>query len=116
MKTISRRKQLAPLIAGAIVFLLAAIGAYQGGDKLFLLIYSAIFAINVAAIKFVERLPVETNLIVSLANGLLCFYQAYYLFQIGKKGLPYAYLIAGIGFMIAAYVALRKRSAQPTTD
>ena len=116
MAIFAKRKQQLPLIAGAAVFLLAAVVAYQDNDIIFALIYVLMFALNFAALKFVERLPAQTNTILSLANALLSFYQSYQFFQIGKKGLPYAYLIAAVGFLITTYFTFKKQSAKPISD
>jgi hypothetical protein len=49
------------------------------------------------------------SIFINLGNALVSFILAIRMFEVGKKGLPYAYLAAVVGFLIATYIEMRQK-------
>ncbi len=107
--TSSDRKQKLPLIVAASVFLISALASFMSGNFTFAFLNLAMALLNFVALRFIERMPERTNALIHLANAVLAFFTAYDFFRAGKKGLPYAWLIAGLVFTIAFIIFLRKQ-------
>ena len=101
-----------PLILSAAIFLLAGFDAISQGDTLFGIANLLTAAINLAALKYIERLPAITNLILFLLNALMAFFIAYQYKIAGKVGLPYAWVFAGIFYIGAGIFVYRKMKAK----
>ena len=70
---------------------------------------------NLLATRFVERAPRSTNGILLFCNALVAWVVGYdYLLQ-GKKGLPYAWLVVGILYLIGSVVFWRKANLENET-
>lgn len=105
-----------PLIIGAIPFLLAGLDALGQGDIFFGVANLLMAAINLAALIFVEKLPVMTNLVLFLLNAVMAFIIAYQYKIAGKIGLPYAWVFAGIFYIGAGIVFYRNMTAKKNSS
>lgn len=65
---------------------------------------------NLLAFRFYERLPAAASAYFSILNAAIAFVLSYHYFELGKSGLPYAWIIVGIVNLFAAYILYRKRA------
>lgn len=81
------------------------------------IITSILIGVNAAAIFAQNKYPVFLPITVNLLNAIQTFYLVWMLFQAGKNYLPYAYIIAGCGFLFAAiFFAFKNRSNSETSS
>ena len=53
------------------------------------------------------------HILIHLFEALVSLFIAYIFFKEGKKYVPYVFILAAIGFLIATYVSIRKRKNEP---
>jgi hypothetical protein len=53
------------------------------------------------------------HILIHLFEALVSFFIAYIFFNEGKKYVQYLFILAGIGFLIATYVSIRKGKHKP---
>ena len=64
---------------------------------------------------FFEKHFRDFHVILFLSEGLVLAGVSYYYFSEGRKGLPYAYLLAAVLYFVAAVIKYRKKSAAEMT-
>lgn len=97
-----------PLIIGAFPFLLAGIDSIQQQYIIFGSANLFVAFLNLISLNFVAKHYYPVNIILSICNALLSFFISYNYYLMGKKGLPYAWIIIGIGFIIASIIFFKK--------
>ncbi|RYE39563.1 MAG: hypothetical protein EOP48_25625 [Sphingobacteriales bacterium] len=55
------------------------------------------------------------HILIHCFEALVSLFIAYIFFQEGKEFVQYAFIFAAIGFLIAAYISIRKRNHQPAS-
>lgn len=101
MKT-ERRKQ-APLILGAVVFLVGGIDALQSQD--YLVGVSSVLAgvLNLVAARFVLKSPRATTVLLHVLNAIVAGVMVLASVWAGKSYIQYAWAAAVLMFLIAAF-------------
>ena len=93
-----------PLMIGSIPFLMAGIDAFSQQKSFWGGVNLAMVAINLSALFFIKRHAKITNFVLFMCNSIVAFLQGYHYYLDGKKGLPYAWAIAGLFYIVAAFV------------
>lgn len=101
-------KKRLPLLIGSIPFLAAGLDGIAQEKFLFGLINLSMAAANLVALRFVDSTPKFTNSVLFLGNALVSWMVSYDYFLQGKRGLPYASFVAGLFFLVAAFIFWRK--------
>ncbi len=104
----AERKLKLPLLIGAIPFLLAGIDGLGQGKPLLGVANLLMAATNLLALRFVGEAPEMTGFWIHLANAAVACVVGYDYFLEGKKGLPWAWALAAVAFVVAAVVFYRR--------
>lgn len=104
----SRIKQKLPFLGAVVALVPSVVVAVQDGDLILAMVISLLVLLNITALRWNERYPM-LSIFINLGNALVSFILAIRMFEVGKKGLPYAYLAAVVGFLIATYIEMRQK-------
>ena len=113
----TRREKLRirlPLLIGAIPFLATGIDALVHGKVFFGTVNVAMAAANLLALRFAEKTPAHTQGVLFVLNALVAWVVGWDYYLAGKKGLPYAWLVVGFFYSIAALVVVTKKPRNKT--
>ena len=91
------------LLAPTAVFLLGAIDAYGNGESVLAGANAVAGVFNVVALRFIARSPRQVQLGLFAVNAVFAFLMCYIAFMAGKKGLPYAWAVAAIVFLVVGW-------------
>ncbi len=104
-----------PLIIGSIPFILASLDAFSQQNDFWAFVNLVMVVINLSALMVIRRFSKITNFALFMCNSLVAFLLGYYYYLEGKKGLPYAWAVVGILFIIFAFVMYNNSKATPET-
>lgn len=98
-------------LLSALPFLFSAIDGFTTG-AIFLASVNIIGVVgNLVAFQFYQRLPATVPLYFSALNALISFMLSYHYFELGKSGLPYAWIVAGLFNLVAGFMIYRKHAS-----
>jgi hypothetical protein len=106
--TKSARKQQAPLIFGGVVFFIGGIDALQNGDLLVGGPSLIAGLLNLVAVRFVASSPRIVALLLNVLNAILAGVMALSSVLAGKQYIQYAWGVAALFFVIAAFLAFNR--------
>ena len=109
--TREQRKTGLPLILGMLPFAATAIDAFGENQILMGSANLLVCAANAIALKYIDKMQHNTNIVLFLINAAVALIVSYAYFQEGKKGLPYAWLLVCIVFVGAAFFVQRKKKS-----
>lgn len=104
----SKRKTNLPLIVGAIPFLITGFDALAQKDILFGAANLMMGFANLIALRLVDKSPAISNAGLFILNSAMSFFVSYKYYLDHKKGLPYAWIMIGLGYIVAAIVVYNK--------
>ncbi|RYY59129.1 MAG: hypothetical protein EOO05_14270 [Chitinophagaceae bacterium] len=109
LKNKEKRKKLAHIFAGFVI-LIHAWEKYESGHGpyLFFLIAGLVFLTVAFMHHVIERKAPWIDGVFFLIEASLSFLIAYEYFHMGKKGLPFVYVVLGIAQIVVASVMSRK--------
>ncbi|MCC7429204.1 hypothetical protein IT568_00025 [bacterium] len=106
-----------PFLVGFLSFFLAGYDAsVNTSDFVFGRFYFFIALLNIVCILVIEKLPDFTKILAGFINVTACFISSYFMFQANKKGLPFAYALAGLMFTVLTYKDLKKVLSKNVDD
>jgi hypothetical protein len=112
---VSVRRKIGHIVAGFIIL----VHAYERHDKGESIAFHLTAGILFLLVAFLHH-PLSKKFkwidgTFYLIEAVVFFFTAYEYFHHGKKALPYAHLIAGIGYLVAAVLVSRKRMRMSNT-
>ena len=104
-----------PLFFGVIPFLMAGIDAISRGNSVMIIANFSLVAANLIALKLLKTKSFLINAILMLLNGIMSLLISYDYYQLGKIGLPYAWLFISLLNFFASIMLFRKYF-RPSSD
>jgi TRAP-type uncharacterized transport system fused permease subunit len=109
MTTKEKRQRLGHILAG-IIILIHAYEHYEKGESItFHLIAGIVFLLVAFFHHPLSKRAKWVDGLFYFIEALVFFYTSYEYFHHGKKALPFAYLLAGIGYVVATVLISRKK-------
>lgn len=104
-----KRRRIGHIIAG-FALLIHAYDHYEKGEGPWVYLIAGIVFLSIALFHHTLSKKFKwIDGVFYLIEAIALFYTAYGYFHHGKKALPFAYLAAGIGFVIASIIISRKK-------
>lgn len=106
-KTKSKLKNLS-FILGSFVFFLSGIDAVDQKNLLLAISNLLMAVVNFSAIYTLKQYSFWMDVILFIMNSVLASMVAYFYFNEGKKGLPYAWIFVCAFYLAAAFITYKK--------
>ncbi len=106
--TPEERKRKLPLVLGALPFLMGGLDGISEGHYAVGVVNVLMAVANLIAARFVDRSPEMTNVVIHCCNAVVAVIVGYDYFLQGKKGLPYAWCVAAVFFLVVAIRGYRR--------
>lgn len=103
----NRRLKL-EIVISAFVFFISGIVAWESGEEIFAAANFIVSIINLSGLITNLAKLKNFKIILLLFNSIIAFISAYSYYAMGKKGLPYVWLLVGIVFLIITFIFYRK--------
>ncbi len=97
-----------PLILTGFVLILSGFDALSFDYKILGYVSILIGFVNLVALKFVFGHPDKINAILFFLNSVLSFILSNHYFVEGKKGLPYAWIVTGLFYIVLTIMFFKK--------
>ncbi len=96
------------IIISGFVFFISGIVAWESGEEMFAIANFIVSIFNLTGL-FTNLVKLKYfKILLLLFNSAMAFISAYSYHAIGKKGLPYIWLLVGIVFLVLVFTTYRK--------